>query len=339
MEVRNIEVSFKFFLKIFLFLVFLVFLWEIREVILIFLTSVIFAAGIEVWARYLASKIKISYFLAVISIFIFLFFVVSLVFYLLIPIALNELKSAIPTIVNLKNSNLINYPFVREFIENFQEQVSFYLANISKVTLKLLGGLANLILIIAIAFYLALQGKNFFQNILSIFLPTYWVRRFMVVWEISQLKFAQWLSGELILMLIVGILTFIGLSVIGVPYAALLGILGGLLEIVPFIGPVMTAIIAGIISLSKNLYTAVLAIVVIGFIQQLENHVIVPNVMKSKVQLNPVLVILSLIIGGKIAGLIGILISVPFMSAVIEVIKFLKEQNFSLKDILKEEGE
>lgn len=335
----TIDFSLKFFAKIFAFLLLLIFIWEIKEIILIFITSVIFAAGIEVWAKYLYHQFKIPYVISVILIFFFIFLLVSMVFYLILPIALNELKSALPKFLTLNKSELGNYPFVKEIVENFQNQANFYLANISKLTLQLLGGLGKIILIIAISFYLSFQGKNFFESVLNYFLPTLWVKRILILWEISQVKFAQWISAELILMVVVGILSFIGLSLVGTPYASLLAILSGLLEIIPFIGPIITAILSGLLGLTVNLKTAILSVVVIILIQQLENHLLVPNIMKAKVNLNPVLVILSLLMGGTIAGFIGVLIAVPLMSALIEIFSYLKKQNFSFQDILKDSME
>mgnify|MGYP001772990157 CR=1 FL=1 len=333
----SFDLPLRFFIKIFLFLVFIVFLWEIREIILIFLTAIILAAGLEVWAKYIQQKLKINYSLSVILIFFLLIFLVSIVFYFLLPIVLNEFKNALPNIFNLDKKELIDYPFVKDIIENFQNEANFYLANISKATFKILGGIGKIVLIIAISFYLAFQGRNFFENFLNYFLPNYWVRRILILWEISQVKFAQWISAEIILMTVVGILTFIGLSLIGTPYVGFLAIISGMLEIIPFIGPIITAILSGIFGLTVNLKTGILSVIVIILIQQLENHLLVPTIMKAKINLNPVAVILSLIIGGKIGGFIGVLIAVPFTSALIEILGYLKRQNFSFQDILKDE--
>jgi len=334
----NIEFSWKFFLKLFLFIAFLIFIWEIKDVILIFLTSLIFSAGVEVWSRFLSSKIKIPYQLSVVLIFLGIFGFLSIIFYFLIPIVLGELKSALPTILNLNKKEIVyEYPFLKEIIEVFQEKLSFYIANLTTLTLKFLGGALNLFLIIIISFYLSIQGKNVLGGFFSYILPDIWAKRILILWEISQVKFAQWIVAEIILMFIVGIMAFLGFSLVGVPYSLLLGIVAGVLEIIPFIGPVVSAFIAGIIGLSEGIKTGILAVLVMTVVQQLENHLIVPNLMKQRVNINPVIVILSLIIGGKIAGIIGTLISIPIVSALIEILKFLKSQGYSLENFFKEE--
>jgi len=334
----NIELSWRVFFKIFLFILFLIFIWEVRNIILILITSMIFSAGIEVWARFLANKIKIPYFLSVVLIFLGIFGFLSIIFYFLTPIFLGELKSAIPTILNLNKKEIIlSYPFLKEIIENFQDKIGFYLANLKNLTLNLLGGAINLFLIVVISFYLSIQGRNVLGSFLNYFLPDIWIRRIIILWEISQLKFAQWFMAEIILMIIVGFLAFIGFSIVGVPHSGLLGILSGVLEIVPFIGPTISAFAAGVIGLSEGIKTGILAVLVMIIIQQLENHVIVPNLMKQKINMNPVIVILSLMIGAKIAGIIGVLISIPFVGALIEILSFLKSQGYSLENIVKKE--
>lgn len=121
-----------------------------------------------------------------------------------------------------------------------------------------------------------------------------------------------WVRGELILMFIVGLTTFIGLSLLGVPYALPLAILAGLLELIPNIGPTISAIPAIVIAFAVNgpiSGTAVLVLAIL--IQQIENNFLVPKVMKASAKVGSLVVILVILTGAQLAGILGALLAVP----------------------------
>lgn len=131
----------------------------------------------------------------------------------------------------------------------------------------------------------------------------------------SQL--GNWIRGQIILMTIIGLTTFIGLSLIGVPYALPLAIIAGLLEIVPNIGPIFSAVPAVVIAyLALGWPAAVATIVLYLVVQQAENGFIVPKVMRASVNVNPLVSILGILIGGKVFGVVGALLAVPIFIVV-----------------------
>ncbi|OGL88417.1 hypothetical protein A3I42_00040 [Candidatus Uhrbacteria bacterium RIFCSPLOWO2_02_FULL_49_11] len=131
-----------------------------------------------------------------------------------------------------------------------------------------------------------------------------------------QNKIGLWLRGQLILMLVIGVLTFIGLTIIGVPYALVLALVAGITEIIPYAGPVIGSIpaifIAFTISPTMGLWTVLLYVL----IQQAENHLLVPKIMQKTTGLNPIIVILAVLIGARLSGVIGALLAVPIASAI-----------------------
>lgn len=124
---------------------------------------------------------------------------------------------------------------------------------------------------------------------------------------------SSWFWGEIVLMTIVGVFTYIGLVFIGVPYALPLAVFAGLLEIVPNIGPIISAIPAVIIGFSQSYFAGFSAMALYIIVQQLENSVIVPAIMKKAVGLNPVLTLVALLLGGRIGGMLGVLLSIPIL--------------------------
>ncbi len=126
----------------------------------------------------------------------------------------------------------------------------------------------------------------------------------------SQL--GNWIRGEIILMTIIGAMTFLGLTLLGIPYALPLAIIAGLLEVVPNIGPIFSAVPAVVVAFLAFGWPAAAATIVLYIVvQQLENNLIVPKVMKTSVNVNPLVSILGILIGAKIFGVIGALLAVP----------------------------
>jgi predicted PurR-regulated permease PerM len=120
-------------------------------------------------------------------------------------------------------------------------------------------------------------------------------------------------------MVIIFAIDYIGLLIIGAPYALVLAIMAGLLEIIPYVGPIVSAIVAASISFLHGPVTGLLVLALFALAQQLEGYVIAPLVMKKAVGLNPVVVILAILIGAKLGGVMGVIISVPIATMVSEV--------------------
>ena len=115
--------------------------------------------------------------------------------------------------------------------------------------------------------------------------------------------------------MIIGILDTVGLYLVGVPYALVLGIFAGVMEIIPYMGPIISAIPGIVLGFLVSPTTGLLAFVVYLVAQQFENHVVVPQVMKKAVGLNPIVVILALMAGIKIAGTLGAILAIPVATA------------------------
>jgi predicted PurR-regulated permease PerM len=128
-------------------------------------------------------------------------------------------------------------------------------------------------------------------------------------------------------MFIVGCLTYIGLYFLGIKYALTLALVAALLEIIPYIGPILAAIPAVILGFAQSPFLALLVILLFVVIQQLENYIIVPQVMKKTVGLNPIVIIIVMLIGAKLAGVIGIILAVPVAAAVAEFLKDIRKES------------
>jgi predicted PurR-regulated permease PerM len=132
-----------------------------------------------------------------------------------------------------------------------------------------------------------------------------------------QHRLGYWLRGQLLLSLIIFCLTYIGLTILGVKYALILALIAGIFEIVPFLGPIISAIPGIFFAFTiQGFGTAIWVVLLYFIIQQLENNLIVPKVMGKSTGLNPLVVILAILVGARLGGIVGALLAVPVATAI-----------------------
>ena len=147
------------------------------------------------------------------------------------------------------------------------------------------------------------------------------------LWRRSQVKIGLWLQGQVLLGVLVGLLIFLGLSILGVRNALFLALIATVFEIIPVFGIVLATLPAIAVALTDGGVT--LALLVIGLytiVQQFEANLIYPLVVKKIVGLPSILVILSLLAGAKLAGFLGILLSIPASAIIVELLADLEKQ-------------
>jgi len=153
-----------------------------------------------------------------------------------------------------------------------------------------------------------------------------------------QLQVGKWLRGQLLLGLIVGVVIYVGLSLMGVKYALVLALVAGILEVVPYIGPVISAIPAVLIASAQSPLLALLVVILYFLVQQLENHLLVPKIMQKVVGLNPLVIILVILVAVKLAGVLGAIVAVPAATLISVFLKdMFDERDKKDEDKLKTE--
>jgi predicted PurR-regulated permease PerM len=187
------------------------------------------------------------------------------------------------------------------------------------------GGVLSFVLIIVLSFYLAVQEAGI-ENFLRIITPNRHETYVMSLWKRTQIKIGLYMQGQLLLGLIIGILVFLGLTILGIKQALLLACLAAVFELIPIFGPILSAIPAILIgATSGGLSMGLIIAGLYTIIQQFENHLIYPLVVKKIVGVSPIIVILALIVGFKLAGFLGILLSVPISTAIMEYLNDLQK--------------
>ncbi len=181
----------------------------------------------------------------------------------------------------------------------------------------------NLTLLLVMMFYLMKDGHVFLRGVINMTPKTYEgdARRFL--FELGDLWNA-YLRGQLILCLLIGVVVFVAMTLLGVPNAPILGLIAGILEFVPNIGPFLSLIPAVLLALVSQSSTvpfleggslAVAVTVVYLLVQQFEAFVVVPRVMGDNLNLHPFVVIVAVLAGASLAGILGVLLAAPFVAS------------------------
>ena len=350
-EHRNIRVSVSgmTFVKLFVLGIVVYALFYLRDLILVVLTAIVIASFVGSAVSPLNHKPMLRN-LAVVLMYLCSLVALALSFYFFAPIFLSEVSNVWPMLAPFVSHTGILKSFdpglvsgAGEFAGNFAGYSSFgdfangagdFLASSSVGFLKALsavfGGLLNVALIFIISFYLSIEKKGI-ENFLRVVIPPKQEDYAVDLWHRSQKKIALWIRGQFLLGLIVGVLMFIGLSILQVPYALLLSLLVVLAELIPF-GVTLAAIPAVFLAYGEG--GATLGLFVAGLylvVQKFENYFIQPYVIKKVVGISPLVVILSVLAGAHLAGFWGILLAIPVVVPLLEMAEDIEKKKLFAK--------
>lgn len=308
--VSKIEISHKtvFFITGFLLALWIVF--QIRDILVLLLVSFILMSGLRPIVDNL-ERFKIPRALVILFIYLVLFGVFGLMSTLLIPPLISE-SVRFGTQLSLYLPSVI--PFAQLQFQDVVSQVGPISQNVVRVTFGVFSNILTVFTILIFTFYLLLERKHL-VNILQEWFGENTEKKILKIIMLIEGRLGRWIRGQLTLMVIVGCGVYLGLLLLRIPFALPLAIIAGLLEVIPNIGPVVSSIPAMIVAFAvSSSAVLVLAVAALYFIiNQLENSLLVPVVMRRIVGLPPLITILSLLIGGRLAGVAGVLFAVPFV--------------------------
>ncbi|MBL7022374.1 AI-2E family transporter [Patescibacteria group bacterium] len=323
----TINISTQTFVKILIFFLLVAFFWLVREAIALIFVALILASALDPFVDWL-KKFKIPRGMGIILVYIILFVVITSAVILIIPPIATEVKliaNDFPTYYEKVVNGLNYFTFNRsdlQIVDQIQGGLNSATAGLSKAAsgafntlLDVFGGIMSFFLVLVITFYFTVEEEGLRRFIKSM-TPTQYQPYALQLMTRIQRRLGYWLRGQLILSLIIFVLTFIGLTVLGVEYALLLALIAGIFEIIPYLGPFLGAIPAVFLAFAQSPLKAGLVMILFFVIQQLENNIIVPKVMSKSVGINPLLVIIVLLVGGKMGGVLGMILAVPVATAI-----------------------
>lgn len=302
-------------------------LLQIRDIIMLVFLSYIIMASILPLVVYLQKK----HFPKILAVTVPYFGMLLIITLIIVPL--------IPFLVSQIQSLASGFPFyLKQAVQILggsieEKQIQGYLTNelnsLGKnaliVTTQVFGGIFSILAIFIISFYLLMHYDQFKRIFAKLFGHDQRPQVLATIDSINE-KLGAWLRGEFFLMFAIGLMSWIILTILGVPYALPLALLAGILEIVPTLGPILSAVPAVIVAITVSPTLAITVILAYIVIQMIENNFLVPKVMEKAVGLNPLVIILGVMIGTSLIGIPGALLAIPIISFILVVFKSLENK-------------
>jgi len=307
---RKIEISHKTIIFIILFLIFLWFLYVVRDIILQFFVALLIMTILNPFVSRL-SRHRIPRGVSILLSYILIFSIISLSIAALVPPLIEQTSAFANSLPRFINNLGISSVLSDQLTQQLVSQLASVPAKLVTLTLSLFSNVIGVVAVLVFTFYL-LSDREKVSNQLGLFVGENKNKEITRLINILEGRLGGWARGQLGLMLVIAFANYIGLSLLGIPYALPLSILAGLLEIIPYIGPIIAAIPAVVIGFGTSPILGMAVAAMAFLIQQLENYVFVPKIMQKSAGVNPIITLLALAIGFRLAGVIGLLISVPF---------------------------
>lgn len=310
---QRVDISYRTIIFVAVFILSLWLIYIIRDLLLILFVGLILMSALSPLIN-LFSKLKLPKALGIAITYIIIIAAISGLFALILPPLIEETGKLVSTLPPLLDKLFTNITIDKTVL---QTQLTSFSKNIFSITLSIFDNLLTIIFLLVLTFYLLLERENLEERFAALFIGRSERVKKLIV-KIEE-KLGGWLRGQLVLSLIIGILSYVGLTILGIPYALPLATVAGVMEVVPVIGPIVSAIPSVMIALTISPILSLGVAAMYFVIQQLENHLIVPQVMKRAVGLNPLVVILAIAVGSRLLGITGALLAVP-IAVVLQII-------------------
>lgn len=320
-------------------------LFGLQHIIILVLTAIVIASAIEPGVAHLA-RYKIPRVLAVLLIYLAILTMLFVLFVFFIPSVLSDFASFMTSLpgymeqfthggiieeyaqlLGIALPSAVSTPQIVQSVTaglNLSEAFSNVFTAVSTV----FGGIFSFVLIVVFSFYFAVIETGV-DDFLRIIVPKDHQRYVLGLWRRSQHKIGLWMQGQLLLAVIMGVIIFLGLTILQVRHALVLAVIAAICEVIPVFGPTLAAVPGVIVAFGGGgLGLGLWTIGLYAIAQQFENHLIGPLVVTRVVGVPPLLIILALIVGGQLAGVLGVILAAPLASVVQELARDIESGRF-----------
>ena len=345
----NINITSATIFKTIAIFILLYFLYLISDILILFFVALVFSSALDPWVDWLKKR-EIPRSVSVLVLYLAVFAVLGLILYFTVPVVIkevNDMSNNFPRYfdsVYEKYSDLKDYSLRYGFLDKFKVSLDFIsgyfkttASGIFLTVTNIFGGIFSFVLILVLTFYMVVEESAIKKLVWSI-APAKYQPYTMHLINRMQIKMGHWLNGQLVLGLAMIIMTYFGLVILGINYALIIAIMVGLFSFVPYMGAVLGSIPAVLIAFTQTPLLAIFALILFYIIHFIEVNLLYPKIMEKAVGLSPIVSILVLLAGFKLAGVIGAILSVPVTTALAIFIKDIFESKESSEKIIAEEG-
>ena len=318
---------------------------KLSSLLLVILTSVVIASFVESAVEKLKPRIK-SRTLIVFSIYLLVIGILIALSYVFLPVFIKEMSLLVDSLSKyIPNSSVLNTfqpdtisgakdvihtissstSSIGDVIQSGQKLINNMSGGFFSVFSQAFGGILNVVLIFIISLFFSLTDKGV-QNFLRIITPEKQEEYVIGLWQRTEKKIGLWFQGQMLLGIIMGVLVYLGLTIMGVKYSLLLAILTAICELIPY-GIFVATIPAMLFAyLDGGITMSVVTVLLYFVLHQFENYLIYPLIVKNVIGISPLVVILSVLIGGHLAGFWGVVLAIPCAVFILEFLDDLEKK-------------
>lgn len=340
----HISISTNTLIKILLLGVFVFAIIKLSNVVLIILVAIVIASFVESAVKKLKPYIKNR------SLLVFLIYVVAISIVVglssvFMPVFIEEMSALVTslsqyipqgsflntfqtdTITGAKEvvSSISRNASLTDMIKSIQDLISSMSGGFMDIFNGAFGGILNFVLIVIISFYLSITEKGI-ENFLRIITPRKSEEYIISLWQRTEHKIGLWMQGQMLLGLIIGVLAYLGLTLLGVKYSLVLAIITGFCELIPF--GIFIAVIPVVLFgfLDGGVIIAALSFALYFILHQFENYLIYPLIIKKVIGISPLVVVIAIIVGAELAGFLGVILAIPAAVCLLEFLDDLEKK-------------
>lgn len=318
--IRKVEISHKTIVFTFFFTLIVWFLYYVRDIVLQLFGAFLLVSILNpLIIRF--SKYKIPKTVSIVFSYIFIFGFIGLAVGSIVPPLIEETTNLANSLPGYFQSGEISKYISPEAMNQIVSQLGSLPGQVVKAVFSVFNNVLSILTVAIFAFYLLLV-RDRLDPTLDFLLGKEKASSYSKIVDLLEVKLGGWARGQFLLMFAIGLLTYIGLLVLDIPYALPLAMLAGIFEIVPYVGPIVAAIPAVVLGFSVSPFLGLATIGLAILIQQLENYVLVPKIMEKSTGVSPIVVLVALAIGYRLAGITGMIFSIPVVIIIQTILQF-----------------
>lgn len=332
-ESYSLDISWSTILRIAAVLVSLYFLYLVKDFVVWLIFALIISILFEPAINYLKKK-SIPRTWAAVIMYLGTFGALSLIIYFTVPVFLSEIKEFskyFPRYFDRISGPLSGLGF--EAFRNFESFLGAINSTLEKAAssvfsglFAIFGGIGSTVFTLSLAFFLSLEERPA-EKTLKLVFPQEYEEFIMNLWGRCRKKVTAWFGIRILASVFVGLLSYGAFLLFGVEYPLSLALLAGVLEIIPVLGPLITAVLAFMLVALDSFIKALLIVGFLMIIQELEGHILTPILSKKIMDLPPALILIALTVGAQLWGLMGAILTIPLLGILFEFFSdFLKKR-------------
>ncbi len=326
---RILDISWGTILKIAIVFLGIYILFLIKDILIwilfAFIISILFNPVIN-----LLQKIRIPRVIATLVVYVAVFAVFSFLLYWTVPVFLFEIQDFTQLFPQyferlappLRSLDIEAFESFETFTQALQDWLVRISSSIFGAIISIFGGILSMITIFALAFFFSMEEKEVEQTI-KLLVPKKNEAYFLDLWERCQAKTAAWFGTRVLSSVFVGLVSYLTLEIFNINYAFVLGLFSGVMDIVPVLGPIFATILIVMLAALDSWSKALLVLIAFVLIQQIEGNVLTPLLTEKMVGLPAILVLIALLVGGRLWGILGAILTIPLTGMIYEFLRDL----------------